>query len=92
MKFKLTGASAGIRDASVRIKVVYLDGTPDGTVLEAASTNAPDSGSYFRYDATNAQYIFNLGTEELSAGDYLIKVDLGDGTTATNTVRFSLKR
>ena len=92
VKFKLTGDSVGITDATARIILVKLDGTPDGTELEAISTNAPDSGSSFRYDPTSAQYIFNLGTKSLTAGDYLIKIDLGDGTAATNTVRFSLKK
>jgi hypothetical protein len=92
VKFRLTGGSAGIMGVTANIIVVKLDGTPDGTVVETSSTNTPDSGTTFRYDPTNAQYIFNLGTKGLTAGDYLVKIDLGDGTTASNTVKFSLKR
>jgi hypothetical protein len=59
--------------------------------VEATSTNAPDSGNTFRYDPADTQYIFNWGTKGLTAGDYLIKIDLLDRTAATNTVRVSLK-
>jgi hypothetical protein len=92
VKFKLTGDSAAINNAKANIVVTKLDGTPDGSVVEATSTNAPDSGSLFRYDSAGAQYIFNWGTKGLGAGDYLIKIDLGDGTTATNAVKVSLKK
>jgi CSLREA domain-containing protein len=92
VKFKLAGDSGAISDASAKISLLKLDGVPDGSELEATSTNVPDSGSTFHYDPTNAQYVFNLGTKGLTAGDYLIKIDLGDGITATNTVRFSLRK
>jgi hypothetical protein len=92
VKLKLTDDSAGIANATAKIILVKLDSTPAGTELEATSTNAPDSGSYFRYDPTGDQYIFNLGTKSLTVGDYLIKIDLGDGTTTTNTVKFSLRK
>jgi hypothetical protein len=54
VKFKLTGVSAGIVDATAKIILVKLDGMPDGNELEATSTNVPDSGSYFRYDTLDA--------------------------------------
>jgi len=92
VKFKLTGDRATINNATAKIVVTKLDGTPDGTEVEATSTNAPDSGSAFRYDPSGAQYIFSWGTKGLSTGDYLINIDLGDGTTATNTVKVALKK
>jgi hypothetical protein len=61
-----------------------------GTELEAASTSAADSGNTFRYDATSAQYIFNLGTKSLSQGTWQVRIDLGDGST--NLVLISLKK
>jgi hypothetical protein len=91
VKFKFTDDSAGISDATAKIRVVKLDSSADGTEVEATSTNAPDSGSTFRYDPADTQYIFNWGTKGLTAGDYLIRIDLLDGTAATNTVRVSLK-
>ena len=44
----------------------------------------------FRYDPSSAQYIFNLSTKTLSAGDYELRINLGDGVV--HTVKISLKK
>jgi hypothetical protein len=54
------------------------------SVNKATSTSAPTTGSLFRY--AGSQYIFNWGTKGLTAGAYLLQIDLGDGVTRTVTV------
>jgi PKD repeat protein len=56
-----------------------IDNSPDGNVIEAVNSNPASTGNAFRYDATTGQYLFNLGTKNLSAGDWLLHVNLGDG-------------
>jgi hypothetical protein len=45
VKFKLTDDSTSVTNAAARIILVKLDGTPNGTELEAGSTNAPATTS-----------------------------------------------
>jgi PKD repeat protein/secreted trypsin-like serine protease len=56
-----------------------IDNSPDGNVIEAVNSSLASTGNAFRYDATTRQYLFNLGTKNLSAGDWLLHVNLGDG-------------
>ena len=82
VKFQLTGASAGISDATAKLYVAKVQNGVAGTETEATSSTSASSGSEFRYDSSNAQYVYNLGTK----GDYWaanttyqLRVDLGDG-------------
>jgi hypothetical protein len=89
LKFKLTGDSAGIDDAVARISLAKISNGIEGTEVEGVSTSGATSGNLFRYDATNDQYIFNLGTKSLTVGTYRVKINLGDGQT--RTLQFSLR-
>jgi hypothetical protein len=60
-----------------------------GTEAEAVSTSNADVGSQFRY-AGEGQYHYNLATKPLSAGTWLLRIDLGDGQD--HTVRISLRK
>jgi hypothetical protein len=74
VKFKLTGASAGITDGTFYIKYVRT-GSGDGAgEAEAISTSAATTGNLFRYDATAGQYIFNWNTKSVTFGNWDIKV------------------
>ena len=66
------------------------DSTPDGSEIEAVNSNPADTGNLFRYDATAGQYIFNLGTKSLSAGDWYLHVFLGDGVD--HVTKISLRK
>ncbi|MDP9438030.1 MAG: MBG domain-containing protein [Actinomycetota bacterium] len=90
VKFKLTNQSAGYANATAKLYTAKVSSGIAGQELEATSTAAADSGNTFRYDATNDQYVFNLGTKGLSEGTFRLRIDLGDGTT--NTVDISLKK
>jgi DNA/RNA endonuclease G (NUC1) len=89
VKFSLTGASAGITNAVVRLTLAKVSGEVIGSEMEAESTTAATIGNLFRYDATSRQYIFNLSTKELTAGTYQLRVDMGDD--ALRTVNISLR-
>ncbi len=86
--FKLSGASAGITDATAKLLVAKVSDNVTGTEENADSTAAATEGNLFRYDATSDQYVFNWGTRGLEVGTYELRIDLGDGTR--NTVRVSL--
>jgi hypothetical protein len=95
VKFRLTGDSAGITDATANLYFTKIDNSVAGTQLEATPTAAATEGNLFRYDTTTDQFIFNRSTKDLKAGTYMLTVDLGDGTAdnaqAINHVLVSLK-
>ena len=79
VKFKLTGASAGITNLVAHISVARISSGVMGTYVETTSNAAPDGGNLFRYDATAGQYIYNLSTKDMATGTWSLRVDLGDG-------------
>ncbi len=83
VKFRLTGASAGITDLVATISIAKVTSQVTGTYTEAGSTAATDNGNQFRYDAAAGQYIFNLATNSLTAGTWSLSIDLGDGVSRT---------
>jgi hypothetical protein len=89
VKFRLTGASAGIPNLVATLHVSRINDSVTGIEAEAGSTSAADVGNNFRYDAAGDQYIFNLGTQGLSPGTWQLRIDLGDGVV--RTVRIGLR-
>jgi uncharacterized repeat protein (TIGR03803 family) len=77
-KFKLTGACAGNANLIATIYFYQTSGI-EGPVNEATSTSAADTGTTFRYSASDDQYIYNLGTKGLNQGTWQLGVDLHDG-------------
>lgn len=90
VKFRLTGPSGGIGDATARIYVAKIDNNVLGMEVEASSSTPANTGSLFRYDPVDDLYIYNYGTKTLTAGTYRIRIDLGDGQT--RTAQFSLRK
>ncbi|HSL01223.1 MAG TPA: PxKF domain-containing protein [Rubrobacteraceae bacterium] len=89
VKFKLECSSGSIANAVAHISVKKVAGG-SGEINENISTSAPHDGTQFRYDATNQQYIFNLSTKPLSAGQHEVTIALNDGTT--RTASFDLRK
>jgi len=62
VKFRLTGASAGITNLAAHLAVAKVSNAVTGSYVEATATGAANSGDTFRYDAAAKQYVFNLST------------------------------
>ena len=81
IKFQLTGASAPVTNAVVRLYVAKVADSVVGTELEADSNSNATEGNLFRY--ADGQYMFNWNTSGLSAGTYQLRFDMGDGVLRT---------
>ena len=75
VKFKLTGASAGITDGTFYLKYIRT-GNGDGVgEVETVATATGSTGTQFRYDAAADQYVFNWSTKGITqAGNYEVRV------------------
>jgi DNA/RNA endonuclease G (NUC1) len=82
VKFKLTGASEGIANATATLWLAKVVNNVPGAEFPAESSGNSNTGNLFRHDG-NGQYSFNLSTKNLSTGDYRLRVDLGDGVLRT---------
>ena len=90
VKFSLTDAgNVPVATAVANLSIAKVTNEVDGSYIEATSTAAATTGTLFRYDSSGQQYIFNLGTKELSKGTWSLKVTLDDGNSYTQ--RLSLK-
>ncbi len=67
---------AGSSVAALAPQVSVATGTFNEASVEteATSTATPTSGTTMRYDATGQQYVYNLSTKALSAGDWTIVI------------------
>jgi hypothetical protein len=88
VKFKLTGSSAGIANAT--IKITKIDNGVEGTYLEALNSNPASTGNAFRYDGSSHQYIYNWGTKNFTQGTYSVHIVLGDGVV--RSIQVSLRK
>jgi hypothetical protein len=80
--FDANGMSVGPPAAVVQSFYIVgvLEGTVTQTVNEPVSTNNPDTN--FRWDSSGQQWIFNISTKDMTAGDtYFFEITLTDGTT-----------
>lgn len=78
-----------IADATVKLYIAEVVDGVVGTESEVVSSTKAATENIFRYDVTDEQYIFNLGTKLLSPGEYQLRVDLGD--TTTNTINIFIQ-
>ena len=87
IRFQLTGASAGITDAVIRLNIYQLNNNVVGDPVDVESTSSATTGNLFRYE--NGQYVFNLSTSGMGVGTYQLQIDMGDGVI--RAVNISLK-
>jgi hypothetical protein len=81
VKFQLTGASAGINNAVARLSYAKVSNNTPGPVNEADAPGNATVGNLFQYDTTSGKYTFNWSTKGMTAGQYRLTIDLGDGVT-----------
>ena len=87
IKFQLTGASAGITDAVIKLLVFKVNNNVAGDPVDVQSSSAASTGNLFRFE--NGEYVYNLSTAGMTPGTYQLQVDMGDGVL--RTVNISLK-
>jgi hypothetical protein len=87
IKFQLTGASAGVTNAVIRLLIFKVTDNAIGDPVDVESTSAATTGNLFRFE--NGYYVFNLSTNGLTAGTYQLQIDMGDGVL--RAVNISLK-
>jgi hypothetical protein len=90
VKFRLTGASAGIPNLTAQLTVQKISNTVLGSVIEATASGQGDTGNTFRYDPTDDVYIYNWSTKSpITHGTYQLTIDMAG--SPPRTVRLSLK-
>jgi hypothetical protein len=87
IKFQLTGASAGVTNAVIKLLLFKVSDNVVGDPVDVVSTSAATTGNLFYFD--NGYYLFNLNTSGLSAGTYQLQIDMGDGVS--RAVNISLR-
>lgn len=89
VKFQLKdNAGNYISTAVARIYLAKISDTVLGSEIEAESAGQVNTGNLFRYSSTDNQYIFNLGTSNLSKGTWQTKIQLDDGSSRYVTISF----
>ena len=89
VKFQLKDALGNyISTVVARIYLNKISSDVSGSEIEAESPGQANIGNLFRYDTTNNQYIFNLGTSNLSEGTWQIRIQLDDGSVKYVNVSF----
>lgn len=83
IQFILTGASQPVTTATAKLYLATVTNGVVGTEFPATAVGGSNTGNLFRYDAKEGQYIFNLSTQNLTAGTYQLRIDLGDGVSRT---------
>jgi hypothetical protein len=77
IKFQLTGASAGVMAAVIKLVVLKINDNVAGPAVDVQSSSAANTDNLFRF--VNGEYVFNWNTSGLSAGTYQLQIDMGDG-------------
>jgi hypothetical protein len=80
VKFQLKDSTGSlVSGAKAYLYVAKITNHIVGNDIEAVSTSSATTGNQFMY--SNNQYIFNLGTKNLSPGTWQLKATLDDGSS-----------
>ena len=86
VKFTLTlGGVATCNLPPATISLTRTAGTTTGPIDESIYSMSADTGSSFRIDAANCQYVYNLGTSSLGTGTYLVNISIGGSVVGSGT-------
>lgn len=78
VKFQLKDADGKyISTAAAELYLVK----PDGTEIKAQASGNSNIDNRFKYEGQDGQYMFTMTTKGLAAGNWKLKIVLGDGTT-----------
>jgi hypothetical protein len=82
VKMRLTAADGSIvSNAVATLGVAKVSNQVIGIFEEGEASGASNLDNYFRYDPTAGQYIYNLSTAGFTAGTYVLRATLNDGST-----------
>jgi hypothetical protein len=82
VRFKLTGASAGVTDLAAKLVVTKLSNTPQaGSVLVTSDETVDDTDMTFKYRSLLKWYACRWKTSNQTQGTFQLRADLGDGVT-----------
>jgi hypothetical protein len=59
---------------------------PDAIAVSNGTTDKPTQGNYFLNDHLTNEFVFNLGTRDLSPGTWQIRINLEDGRSQTGNM------
>lgn len=91
VKFTLTAnglSTCTLPPATIAVSRTAGSGTI-GTIDESVYTQAADSGSNFRIDQPNCQYVYNLAARALGVGAYQVNILISNAVVGT--AKFALK-
>jgi hypothetical protein len=89
VRFKLTGASAGISNLVAKLQITKISSNVQGTVEDTSDETVEDTDLTFKYRAALNFYVYRWKTRDQTQGTYRLNVVLGDGVT--HQVNVSLK-
>ncbi|MFZ7942422.1 Ig-like domain-containing protein [Neobacillus sp. 19] len=94
VKFQIADGAQYVKDAKSTISLVKISNEGSEEVAQVISTSSATEGNLFRYDSTDNQYIFNLGTKTLDDGKYkaCITIDLDGGKIIKESQTFSIRK
>ena len=86
MKFTLsTGGVATCDLPPAMIAVYQLGGTVAAAINQDVFTSPSDTGSQFRIDQNDCQYVYNLGVNTFGAGSYRVDIMIDGSTVGSAT-------
>jgi hypothetical protein len=90
VRFRPTGASAGITDLTAKLAVTKLSNTVTGTTEDTSDETEDDNDFVFKYRPLLKWYAYRWKTRTETQGTYRLTADLGDGVE--HTIVVSLKK
>jgi hypothetical protein len=89
VRFKLTGASAGIKNLVAKLVVTKLSSTIQGSTVDTSDETDDDTNFIFQYRPLLGIYAYRWRTRDQAQGTYQLRADLGDAVT--HQINVSLK-
>jgi hypothetical protein len=81
VRFKLTGASAGITNLVAKLYVTKVSNAVQGTAEDVSDETIDDTDFIFKYRPLLKFYAYRWKTRDQAQGTYQLRADLGDGVT-----------